>query len=498
MSEMHAAMDTIAFYNRPQYRFFMVAAARLLKQRNAGRLIMYCSTRQEEKFYEEYSRGQPFDEVIIARSLYADIEKPLDEEDVLRRATQLEGKLGITLNKLMVPDRHYGRGYMLGGFHHPTSRYSDRTYTEAVAAFCAVLTFWENEIKHQNIKLIVNAPRQAAQMARYFAIPYRTLAASRFENYHYWAWSELYECPRFQPTWEAMQGNPDAVPDAPYYGHIVSRNRMRHSMTLRATLKSLFMHTARVSYWKLRGYEKGRGYHYLDSLRFIWRIYTENRKLKKTATTRLSDLKGKRFVYMPLHIEPEFALQGLSPEYFYQHAMIAAISRDLPAGVYLAVKEHFGAVGRRPADFYDQIKALKNVVLLEMWESGFECCRQADVVATICGTSGLEGLINGNPVISFGRNNIYNFLPGVQVVRDEVELPAMLRKALNGDVTEDDIRSGAARFVAAVRACSFDMSKYDHFDVANYDSGSVSGAVDALLDSIQGDPNAAVKQDSVA
>ena len=38
------------------------------------------------------------------------------------------------------------------------------------------------------------------------------------------------------------------------------------------------------------------------------------------------------------------------------------ISRDLPSNYRLIVKEHLLAVGRRPTDFYDQIKSLKNVL----------------------------------------------------------------------------------------------------------------------------------------
>lgn len=475
-------MSTVAIYNKPQYRFFMIAVAETLKKSYGCRVLLYCNTVQEKDFYAAYADGNPFDEIVLTKSLYEDVVVPADaRNDVIERARRLERKLGITINKLIVPDRHYGRGYLLGGFHHPTSRYSERSYHEILMCFCNTLEFWENEIEQRGISLIVNGPRQAAHMARVAGISYRTIAGSRFGNYHYWAWNEVYECPAFEREWAALKGEKGVSVDTPYHGHVTNRQRFRDSMTLSSTLKSAITHTARMAYWKLRGYQKARGYHFWASIRSIFRSYTENRRLDRIATVGLSDLKDGKVIYIPLHIEPEFALHGLSPEYFYQHAMIAAVSRDVPAGVTLAVKEHFGSIGRRPADFYEQIAALKNVVFLKTWESGFECARRADVVVTICGTSGLEALGAGKPVISFGRNNIYNFLPGVQVVRDEAELPGLLRAALENPPDRDEVRSSAERFLRAIRNCSFDMGNYDHYELKSFDQDIVDKATHALM-----------------
>ena len=94
----------------------------------------------------------------------------------------------------------------------------------------------------------------------------------------------------------------------------------------------------------------------------------------------LEDLEGKRFIFFPLSTEPE-SLQMLSPEYFYQLAFITSIARDLPVGVYLVVKEHLAAVGRRPKDFYGQIMEFKNVIVANIQEDG---------MSQICGIHGLE------------------------------------------------------------------------------------------------------------
>ena len=168
--------------------------------------------------------------------------------------------------------------------------------------------------------------------------------------------------------------------------------------------------------------KKAKGYYLGENLRYFARMYRDWRRLGRLATTRLADLDKTPFVFYPLHLEPEMALQGLSPEYFYQLSLIAAVSRDLPAGVLLAVKEAFGAVGRRPADFYGQIAEFKNVVMLHPLELGVDCVRRAAAVVTICGTAGFEAAVMGRPVVAFGRHNVYNFLPHVTPVTDEARL----------------------------------------------------------------------------
>ena len=95
----------------------------------------------------------------------------------------------------------------------------------------------------------------------------------------------------------------------------------------------------------------------------------------------------------------------------------------------LAVKDTYAAVGVRPDNFYDQIRAFKNVVLLDTMILG-HVIRQAELVATITGTAGFEAAVMGKPVISFGHHNIYNFLPHVRLITDERDLkPALVQSS---------------------------------------------------------------------
>ncbi|MCB1005374.1 MAG: MCE family protein [Acidimicrobiales bacterium] len=208
------------------------------------------------------------------------------------------------------------------------------------------------------------------------------------------------------------------------------------------------------------------------------------------AAGRLADLAGKRFLYYPLHYEPERALQGISPEYFYQLYCIAALSRDLPAGVLLAVKDQFYGVAARPDNFYAQIKQLKNVFMLDPLERGLEVVKAADAVATICGTSGFEAAALGRPVVAFGRHNTYGFLPHVWTIEDEARLPEVLATVLDESFDGARARADGQRFLNAVMACSFDMQGYTHVKLDSFGPQSVPDSIDALERSMSPDRRA--------
>ena len=246
------------------------------------------------------------------------------------------------------------------------------------------------------------------------------------------------------------------------------------------TATILLQHLSR----RLRAREKAIGYYVLEQVRYVWRRRADMKQLQRLSRP-LSALKGRPFVYYPLHTEPETALQMLSPEYFYQLSCIAALSRDLPAGVVLAVKETYEATGRRPAEFYRQIAEFKNVVILDTMELGLEVVRSANSVATITGTGGFEAAVMGKPVITFGRHNQYNFLPHVATITDESELKSALHTALSGAYDRHEAEVSGSRFLKAVCDESFDLRDYDYIHLDRFEQEVVGSALAALERSME-------------
>ncbi len=464
----------------------MISLAEKLKQQHGSVIHLYCNSPQEVDYYTKRNSEQLFASVNNSSILLkAAFDTELDPDEVIARARKYEALSGLTINRMAVAHRHFGRGYALGGFHHPRSRYSETVdYLHMVHAFGMTLEYWDREFEEKHITLCLNGTREASYLSQCRDVPYRVMALSRHENYHFWAWNEMYESPLIERAFHARRGGDNIELVIPYFTHRASRATFLKSFSLKAMVKNLALLSARYAYWNLRGYEKAKGYYFGENAKFFFKIRSQYRQLAKLNLKKLADLSGSRFVYFPMHVEPETALHGLSPEYFYQQALIAAVSRDLPAGVFLAVKEAYGAIGRRPDHFYRQIADLKNVVLLDPWEIGIQCAQSADAVVTICGTAGLEALAGGKPVIAFGRHNIYNFHPAVQLVRDETELRNQLEKALGSHFEPESIKRDAKRLLQAIVECSFDMGEYDYLDLTSFENEQVKAAAASLIESL--------------
>lgn len=146
------------------------------------------------------------------------------------------------------------------------------------------------------------------------------------------------------------------------------------------------------------------------------------------------DLKTK-FIYFPLHYEPERVLLATAPFYDNQLAVITSIAKSLPIGYQLFVKEHpmQGTIGWRDTSFYKYIMDLPNVTLLHPSIKAESILPHCSMVTTIAGTTGLEAAFHKKPTIIFS-DQIYSKLPFVYRVTKLEDLPEAIRTYLDKDV----------------------------------------------------------------
>jgi hypothetical protein len=119
---------------------------------------------------------------------------------------------------------------------------------------------------------------------------------------------------------------------------------------------------------------------------------------------------SERYVLYPIHFQPEASTLVQAPYYLDQEALIEDISKSLPVGYRLYVKEHISNRGRRPQAFYRRLRETFGVRLLGPDEDTWQLIRDAAAVAVITGTVGWEGLLFGRPVVTFG-DVFYNECP---------------------------------------------------------------------------------------
>ncbi|MCR4792057.1 MAG: hypothetical protein K5871_04865 [Lachnospiraceae bacterium] len=184
---------------------------------------------------------------------------------------------------------------------------------------------------------------------------------------------------------------------------------------------------------------------YISSVKlFWWTIDIEKKKryLYKNNKYFEPPVKGEKYYYMPLHLIPESSSLGGAPYYINELAVIEAVSKSLPLGYYLYVKEHQSMLGERNFRFYEQVKKLPNVRLMQInyYEDPKPWIVNSEGVITLTGTSGYEAVMLGKPAFIFG-DVVYSMINGVTRVKSFEDLPELFATKIDYEL---NIKSCAA------------------------------------------------------
>ncbi len=180
------------------------------------------------------------------------------------------------------------------------------------------------------------------------------------------------------------------------------------------------------------------------------------RRARRIARRGLFTKPGARperpFAFYPLHVDPEAATMVLSHMLTDQLAVIEALSKSLPLGMRLLVKEHLPMLGQRPEGFYERLARIPGVVLASPQDSGTDLVREAALTATITGTAGWEAMLLRKPTLLFGAPPYAMVGDGFVHCTDLSSLPAAVDAALKlAPASEERL----ALYIAAVLEVSF-------------------------------------------
>lgn len=143
------------------------------------------------------------------------------------------------------------------------------------------------------------------------------------------------------------------------------------------------------------------------------------------------DLIPSRSVFFAIHYQPEQSTLAQGIWHVNQVALVENISKSLPLGYTLVVKEHSWGRGNRPRWQYEHLAGFYNVVFCDA--SAKEIIKRVDAVVAVSGTVAMEALVFDKPTVLLGRNffEFCDLLYRVPVIND---LPEVLAKILvDGD-----------------------------------------------------------------
>jgi hypothetical protein len=158
---------------------------------------------------------------------------------------------------------------------------------------------------------------------------------------------------------------------------------------------------------------------------------------------------GEKYVYFPMHLIPESTTLIKSPFYPNELSVIEAISKSLPVGWKLYVKEHGAMVGERPLHFYKKLKLLTNIRLVDLsfYDDPKPWITNSLGVITLSGTSAFEAAMLNVPAIMFG-NTFFESIEGIQKLDNVTALPEAIGKF---KVVQVDNKGSVALYLKAIQ-----------------------------------------------
>lgn len=150
--------------------------------------------------------------------------------------------------------------------------------------------------------------------------------------------------------------------------------------------------------------------HTFDGPKFFFRYKSYKKYYKQPDYT-------DKYVFFPLHFQPEATTLVCAERYEKQLFFIDQISKSLPSDTKLYVKEHYAVLGHRDPDFYKKMQHYPNTVIIDPLVQAKDLILHSDAVITLTGTAGWEAFVYGKPVICCG-NVFYQNAPGVVSVSD--------------------------------------------------------------------------------
>jgi hypothetical protein len=168
------------------------------------------------------------------------------------------------------------------------------------------------------------------------------------------------------------------------------------------------------------------------------------------------------YIYFAAHYQPERTSQPEALEYEDQFLAIGTLSRALPPGWRIYVKEHPRQFAQSPPGGhrrharttldYHELAAFPNVSLIEAHADSIELIRNARMCATLTGSTGWEALKEGKPALVFGPC-WYCECEAVFLI-DSVDTARMMVKAAE-ELTPADVRDRLHRFLESLRSRVF-------------------------------------------
>ncbi|WP_445680491.1 capsular polysaccharide export protein, LipB/KpsS family [Radicibacter daui] len=288
--------------------------------------------------------------------------------------------------------------------HHSRSNPRAESWLDFNNHFESALQYYWNVIERNNIKTVIfsNIPHEASLIILYYLCMYLGVGTfvflqSQFPG-HFFAAKTIdgMGLDKFREDADfriVMNKNPKP----PYYmAWRVSVNRGYFYKNYFLICTKILLKIMSFSFI----YNKNSFRKSFTKLRKLSSIYKQQ-NLPESLYSKFES--GEKYIYFPLHLQPEMTTDILGGKYCDQLLAIEELVRILPKDIFVYVKENpKQTTYMREESFYQRLSLINRVKYMSMDVSSYDLIDGSQGVATITGTAGWEALQMGKPVIVFG------------------------------------------------------------------------------------------------
>jgi len=340
--------------------------------------------------------------------------KELDSE-----AKRIEKNYNTTLSFIISQDRGLGRGYLTNIDYYPdierASWSKEKKYKEVIEKFIATESTF-SEIK-PDLFLSAVAGAIFYTILEERKIKKFNFSPSKFEKLHFWSDNNFQTSQKLIDLVKAnLTKKENELMLAPEKIETYERAKILYkaiSSSYFFSLKRVIHYIVMEIYKILTFKKKKNSYVSFGWLQSLVRYPFYYRYIEKNSFTP-KELKSKKIIYVPLHLEPEMSLMSVSPEFSNSIELISWISKSAPSDFVIVIKEQISMYGLRSKKYYKKFNEMANVVFADPKIPGVDWVKMCSMTASITGSAGSEAVFLGKPVLSFGKNQIINVLPSVK------------------------------------------------------------------------------------
>ena len=136
---------------------------------------------------------------------------------------------------------------------------------------------------------------------------------------------------------------------------------------------------------------------------------------------------NEKFVYFPLHLQPELTTSVNGGIYCDQVLAIERLSKKIPKDWYIYVKENPKQNEyMRGVVFFKRLHQVPNVKFIDVNVPSAKLLEKCQFCASIDGTASFESICGGKPTLIFGKV-WWDFLPGVFKYSKDIDIDSLLK-----------------------------------------------------------------------